>query len=405
MTKHIVTIVGARPQFVKAAVLSRLIRNSKWKNTFHETLIHTGQHYDDNMSEVFFRDMQIPKPDIHLHIGGGTHGAMTGQMLIEIERELIRLQPDLVLVYGDTNSTLAGALAAAKLHVPLAHVEAGLRSYFKRMPEEQNRVLTDHLSDWLFCPTETAVSNLAEEGIRENVHHVGDIMLDASLFYRELIKREQESGGSGEDKGGSGQADGGAGLNDGGTDMDDGGAGPGKGKSRLENIEGLKAGLLSKKYLLATVHRAENTDDPQKLGNIVAALNEMSLPVVLPLHPRTKKLMGAGGIIFSDNVTVIDPVGYLEMLELEIGCEAVITDSGGVQKEAYFLGKPCVTLREQTEWVETEKSGWNAVVGTDKDRVLRAVEQISRPGKHPDFYGTGDAGSVMLQILATDLNR
>jgi UDP-N-acetylglucosamine 2-epimerase len=440
MTKHIVTIVGARPQFVKAAVLSRLIRNSTWKNTFHETLIHTGQHYDDNMSEVFFRDMQIPKPDIHLHIGGGTHGAMTGQMLIEIERELIRLQPDLVLVYGDTNSTLAGALAAAKLHVPLAHVEAGLRSYFKRMPEEQNRVLTDHLSDWLFCPTETAVSNLAEEGIRENVHHVGDIMLDASFFYRELIKREQgnvgsgqENGGSGQDKvvagqdddgtglkeggsdmddggsdmddGGSGPGKGESGLNDGGPDMDDGGAGPEKAKSRLENIDGLGAGVLSKKYLLATVHRAENTDDPQKLGNIVAALNEMSLPVVLPLHPRTKKLMAAGGLKFSDNVTVIDPVGYLEMLEMEMRCEAVITDSGGVQKEAYFLGKPCVTLREQTEWVETEKSGWNAVVGTDKDRVLKAVEQISRPEKHPDFYGSGDAGSVMLQILATDLNR
>ena len=412
MSKHIVTIVGARPQFVKAAVLSRLIRSANWKNCFRETLIHTGQHYDDNMSEVFFRDMQIPKPDIHLHIGGGTHGAMTGQMLIEIEQELIRLQPDLVLVYGDTNSTLAGALAAAKLHIPLAHVEAGLRSYFKLMPEEQNRVLTDHLADWLFCPTETAVSNLAKEGIRENVHHVGDIMLDASFFYRELIKKEQGNGVSRQDDGGSGLDDGGSGLDDGGSGPGDGGSRLGDGVSRqadsvsrMENIEGLEAGMLSKKYLLTTVHRAENTDDPQKLGSIVAALNEMSLPVVLPLHPRTKKLMAAAGLAFSDNVTVIDPVGYLEMLELEMRCEAVITDSGGVQKEAYFLGKPCVTLREQTEWVETAKSGWNTLVGTDRERILRAVEQISRPEKHPGFYGTGDAGSAMLEILSADLNR
>jgi len=314
-------------------------------------------------------------------------------MLIEIEQELIRLQPDLVLVYGDTNSTLAGALAASKLHIPLAHVEAGLRSYFRRMPEEQNRVLTDHLADWLFCPTETAVKNLDREGISDHVHHVGDIMLDASFFYREQLKREQENSVAGQDNGGSRMNDGGAGRND-------AGAGRNKGVSRLGNIEGLTKDLMSRKFLLATVHRAENTDDPQKLGSIAAALNEVSLPVVLPLHPRTKKLMAAAGITFSDNVTVTGPVGYLEMLELEMKCAAIITDSGGVQKEAYFLEKPCVTLREQTEWVETEKSGWNSIVGTDRALIVRAVENLSRPDAHPDFYGTGDAGNAMLEILS-----
>lgn len=364
--KHIVTIVGARPQFIKAAVLSRLIRCDEWNTKFHETLIHTGQHYDANMSEVFFNDLKIPRPDIHLNIGGGAHGEMTGKMLIQIEAELIRLKPDLVVVYGDTNSTLAGALAASKLHIPVAHIEAGLRSFYRRMPEEQNRILTDHLAEWLFCPTEVAVNNLANEGITQGVHTVGDIMLDASLYYRQILKDENTVG-----------------------------------NNRLKNIQGLPFEVIDRSYALATVHRAENTDDPEKLANIISALNELETSIILPLHPRTRKYIAEAGQKFNSNVFVIDPVGYLEMLELEMNCICIITDSGGMQKEAYFLQKPCITLREQTEWVETVESGWNILVGSNPKKIIKSYSSLkSAKIKMRNLYGKGDAGQTILSIMA-----
>lgn len=364
--KHIVTIIGARPQFIKAAVLSRLIRSSSWKYKFRETLIHTGQHYDANMSEVFFTDMKIPKPDIYLNIGGGMHGEMTGRMLIQIEAELLRLKPDLVVVYGDTNSTLAGALAASKLNIPIVHIEAGLRSFYKKMPEEQNRILTDHLSEWLFCPTEVAIRNLNNEGIAQNTHLVGDIMLDASLFYRQIIKDDDA-----------------------------------KGISRLRNIEGLTSDLINGNFALATVHRAENTDDPTKLSSIVDAFNKLKTNIILPLHPRTRKYIDASGLSLNSNVFVIDPIGYLEMLELEMNCSCILTDSGGIQKEAYFMQKPCITLREQTEWVETVESGWNILVGSDQKKIIKAYSRMS-PEKNeiPSLFGNGNAGCKILSILS-----
>jgi UDP-GlcNAc3NAcA epimerase len=364
---HIVTIVGARPQFIKAAVLSRLIRSDQWKDGFCETLIHTGQHYDANMSEVFFTDMKIPKPDINLNIGSGMHGEMTGKMLIQIEAKLMKLKPDLVVVYGDTNSTLAGALAASKLNIPVAHIEAGLRSFYMKMPEEQNRILTDHLSEWLFCPTDTAIKNLANEGITKGVFNVGDIMLDASLFYRRILNEEEALG-----------------------------------ISRLKNIEGFTLEVFKEGFALATVHRAENTDDPVKLANIIGAFNELGTNIILPLHPRTRKYITASGLRFNQNIYVIDPIGYLEMLELEMNCSCIITDSGGVQKEAYFLQKPCITLREQTEWLETVETGWNILVGSNKKKILEAYSFL-RTGERKiiNLFGKGNAGQEILIKLSS----
>ena len=359
--KKILTIIGARPQFVKAAILSRLIRSDEWKALFHETILHTGQHYDENMSEIFFRDMQIPKPDIQLHIGGTTHGAMTGQMLIEIEAALIRVKPDMVLVYGDTNSTLAGALAASKLNIPIAHVESGLRSYNMRMPEEQNRILTDHLATWLFCPTVTAVKNLSREGIASGLYQVGDIMLDATLFYQRVLAIEEQQG-----------------------------------KNRLSNLN-LKH--IPEYFLLATIHRAENTDNITRLTQIVEALNEVSCDIILPLHPRTRKKLSESNIVLGDNITAIEPIGYLEMLALELRAEAIITDSGGVQKEAYFLRKPCITLRDETEWIETLENGWNILVGADKEKIINTCNLKETPINQSNFFGTGDTGSKVLKRL------
>jgi UDP-GlcNAc3NAcA epimerase len=362
--RKIVTIVGARPQFVKAAVLSRLIHNDGWKDKFTEFLIHTGQHYDINMSDIFFKEMDIPKPDVHLNVGSGTHGRMTGEMLIKIEEQLLIIKPDIVIVYGDTNSTLAGALAAAKLHIPVVHIEAGLRSFWKLMPEEQNRILTDHLSDWLFCPTLTSVQNLKNEGIKNSIYQVGDIMLDAHLYYRGLLEKELSQG-----------------------------------VSRLNKIQGLPKDIERRDFVLATVHRAENTDDILKLKEIIDAFNLLPFNVVFPLHPRTRKIILAQGIQFSKNVFAIDPVGYFEMLELELKCKCIITDSGGVQKEAYFVEKPCITLRNQTEWVETVESGWNQLAGAKKYNVVSLLENIRRPALHPNFYGNGKSGESILTTL------
>lgn len=347
--KKIVTVVGARPQFVKAAVLSRLIAD-QYQSDFTEVLVHTGQHYDENMSEIFFREMRIPEPDVNLEVGSGGHGRMTGRMLEKIENLLIEEEPSLLLTYGDTNSTLAGALAASKRHIPVAHVEAGLRSFNKRMPEEQNRILTDHLASYLFCPTDAAVENLAREGLTAGVYRTGDVMLDASLYYRSL-SGENDRRGEGD-------------------------------------------------FVLVTLHRAENTDDPARLAAIVTALNGMhSERFLLPLHPRTAKMMSETGLSFASHIEVIEPIGYFEMLSLESRCRLILTDSGGVQKEAYFFRKPCVTMRDQTEWVETVQAGWNTLVGADPDAIVTAIEERQIPSHYPELYGRGRAGEEILEIL------
>jgi len=346
------TILGARPQFVKASPLSRGLRQRH-----QEVLVHTGQHYDYGMSDVFFEELGIPAPDYHLGIGSGPHGAQTGAMLAAVETVLQKEAPEAVIVYGDTNSTLAGALAAAKLHLPVAHVEAGLRSFNRRMPEEINRVLADHVSTWLFAPSEVSRQRLEREGIREGVHVVGDIMVDALRLHGERAAA----------------------------------------RSRALERFGLRRGA----YYLATVHRAENTDDPDVLRGILWALGALDQPVVLPIHPRTEKRVSELGIRAVANVRVLPPQGYLDMLALQRGAACVLTDSGGMQKEAYYLEVPCVTLRNETEWVETVATGWNTLAGTDPERILAAVAQ--RPGAgtpHPELYGDGLTARRIVEILS-----
>ncbi|PNW28396.1 UNVERIFIED_CONTAM: UDP-N-acetylglucosamine 2-epimerase [Euhalothece sp. KZN 001] len=358
----ILTIVGARPQFIKVASVSRAIQQYNQNNSdpIQEIIVHTGQHYDKNMSDVFFAEMQIPKPDYHLGIGGSSHGAMTGRMLEKIEEVILQEKPDVVLVYGDTNSTLAGAIAAVKLHIPVAHVEAGLRSFNMKMPEEVNRVLTDQISRWLFCPTETAVKNLQNEGIVERtqalITNVGDVMYDAVLFYRKIAKP---------------------------TD---------KISSLIDE--------LSDNFYLATVHRAENTDDPVRFSNIMDALNNISetTPVVLPLHPRTRKLLGSD---YSSQVRLIEPVGYFDMITLLSHCQAVFTDSGGLQKEAFFFHKPCVTLRDETEWVELIEYGVNILAGFSNEKIINAEKMIrQKPENYSNLlYGDGNAAQKIITYL------
>lgn len=353
--KKIITVVGARPQFVKAAVVSRLFGK---ENGLKEVVIHTGQHFDENMSDVFFQEMEIPRPDYNLNINGLGHGAMTGQMLIGIEEVLLSEKPDWVLVYGDTNSTLAGALAARKLGIKVAHVEAGLRSFNMVMPEEINRILTDRISDLLFCPTDQAVNNLRMEGFDHfpcRVVKNGDVMQDAALFYSSRSRKHE-------------------------FDLPD-------------------------KVVLCTVHRAENTDNPEVLRNIFSALETISrdVPIVLPLHPRTKiKLQTLNYDLKESSIIFIDPVGYLEMVYLLDQCALVMTDSGGLQKEAYFFRKPCVTLREETEWVELVENGYNIIAGTTPHNIIQATnEMLDKPSL--DFstrlYGNGDAGERIIEEL------
>ncbi|MDT8301039.1 MAG: UDP-N-acetylglucosamine 2-epimerase (non-hydrolyzing) [Sedimentisphaerales bacterium] len=360
----LVTVVGARPQFVKAAAVSRTIvaYNEKFPDsTFEEKIIHTGQHYDENMSKIFFDELEIPHPDYNLGVGSGLHGEQTGKMLQKIEDVLIREKPNFVIVYGDTNSTLAAALAAAKLHIPVAHIEAGLRSFNRRMPEEINRVLADHVSDLLFCPTEVAVKNLENEGISHGVYQVGDVMYDSVLFYTKKAKTIEQK--------------------------------------ILKQL-----GLHSKSYYLATVHRAENTDDIERLRNIFEGFNNISAlecPTLLPLHPRTKKKLSELGLIYPSSVRIIEPVSYLEMIVLEQNARAILTDSGGIQKEAYWFKVPCITLREETEWVETVQTGWNVIVGVDEQSIVKAV---SGADKVQDvcqriIYGNGDASSQICEII------
>ncbi len=362
---NIVTVVGARPQFIKAAVVSRAIAARRGDLEFDEVIVHTGQHYDDNMSDIFFREMKIPKPAYNLGIGGSLHGEMTGRMLAEIEQVLLDIKPDAVLVYGDTNSTLAGALAAAKLHIPVAHVEAGLRSFNKRMPEEVNRILADHVSRWLFCPTGTAVHNLSREGLAgDGVINVGDVMYDAALFYARIAE-------------------------------------PSEGSRQI-------VAESDKGFYLATFHRAENTDDPVRLREIVLALDALAArsAVVLPIHPRTSKMLAEFSIA-PRHVRVINPVGYFDMLHLLQHCRGVLTDSGGLQKEAFFFRKPCVTMRDETEWLELVEGGYNALAGADHERVLDVLQRLeaSNPDWSARLYGDGDAGGKIVQQLAVELGR
>lgn len=351
----VATLVGARPQFIKAAVVSRAFRAQA--SEVREVLIHTGQHYDANMSDVFFAELDIPHPDYHLGIGGGTHGQNTGRMIEAIEGVLLQERPDWVLVYGDTDSTLAGTLAAVKLHGPVAHVEAGLRSFNRRMPEEINRVLTDHAADLLFTPTDTATRNLAREGITgEQVRQVGDVMYDAALYYGERAEP----------------------------------------RNRILDTLGLAA----KSYILATLHRAENTDDPERMRNILAGFAQAPQPVIWPLHPRTRKRLADFGLTLPDTVRTIDPVGYLDMVMLEKHAALIATDSGGVQKEAYFHGVPCLTLREETKWVETVEAGWNQVIGADAACIAAALHRATVSGlTRIDAYGDGRSARKIVACL------
>jgi len=356
----VVTIVGARPQFIKAAAVSRVLRKTQG---VREVLVHTGQHYDANMSEVFFEELEIPRPDYNLGIGSATHGAQTGRMLEAIEEVSFKEKPDWVLVYGDTNSTLAGALAAVKLHIPVAHIEAGLRSFNRRMPEEINRVLTDHASDILFAPTKVAVENLRREGIsEEQIQLVGDVMYDAALYYGKKADCRSQI------------------LN------------------RLE--------LKPKEYILATIHRAENTDDPRRLRAIFEGFAEVTqeIKVVLPLHPRTRAALVEVGLYDKviGSICLIEPVGYLDMVMLEKNARAIATDSGGVQKEAFFYRVPCLTLREETEWVELVNLGWNRVIPPfSADVIADAIRSSLRhfEGVEGSPYGDGQSAVKIAQYL------
>ena len=351
-TKTIASIVGARPQFIKAAPVSRALAGS-----FREVLIHTGQHYDYGMSDVFFEEMEMRLPDFNLGVGGGSHGEQTGRMLIEIEKILDSMKPDCVLVYGDTNSTLAGALAAAKAQIPLAHVEAGLRSYNRAMPEEINRVLTDHISSLLFCPTDAAVENLAKEGITNGVHRVGDVMYDALLHNLSLAR------------------------------------------SRLTILKTL--GLEKGRYALATVHRAANTDDPVRMKAILDAFGSLSACVVFPVHPRARKMIHEWGLSVAGNVMMIEPIGHFDALILQENADCILTDSGGMQKEAYLLGVRCITLREETEWVETVSAGWNKIAGVDGNAIRNAFESWHPSEERRALYGNGQAAGEICKILGS----
>lgn len=361
----LLTVLGARPQFIKAATVSRVI---KVRDDIEEVIVHTGQHFDANMSDVFFEQLDIPRPHHNLQIAGLNHGAMTGRMLESVEVLIQKEQPDWVLVYGDTNSTLAGALAAAKLGVPIAHVEAGLRSHNPAMPEEINRVLTDRVSSLLLCPTQTAVNNLRHEGFPfpamgtdqsnalQCIANVGDVIFDAVLHYRERANQQ--------------------------ISLDD-------------------FGLNNQGYALCTLHRQENTDDVIRLNSILGALREIAkdLPVVLPLHPRTRqKVEQQHSADALKGIAVLEPLPYLEMQRLQMSAQLILTDSGGMQKEAYFHKVPCITLRDETEWLETVEAGWNQIVGADSDKILEAWRDASKPSGHNDnLYGNGDASQQVVE--------
>ena len=346
----ILSVVGARPEFIQAAPVSRALRQKH-----HEVLVHTGQHYDYRMSQTFFDELGIPAPDYNLEVGSGSHAHQTAEILTRLEEVLLREKPHLVIVRGDTNSTLAGALAASKLHIPVAHIEAGERSFDRRMPEEINRLVADRLSDLFFCASKTAARHLEAEGICANVHWVGDVMLDAMLAHHALAQ---------------------------------------------ERSTILKAlGLTPRSYGLVTVHRAANTDDPERLRGIASALNAVEERVIFPVHPRTRKAIEAAGVQFKEHVQLIEPVGYLDMMMLEENARLIATDSGGVQREAYFLRVPCLTLRDETEWVETVETGWNRLVGADREKILQAWHTFTPPGERPPIFGDGHASEAIARLI------
>ncbi len=365
----IVTIVGARPQFIKAASVSRAIQKHNKENDSQitEVMVHTGQHYDENMSQVFFDELEIREPDYNLGVGSGSHGKMTGTMLEKIEEVLLQEKPDAVLVYGDTNSTLAGALAAVKLHIPVGHVEAGLRSFNRQMPEEINRVLTDHVSTFLFCPTDTAVNNLKKEGITEGVFKVGDVMFDSFLFNKQLAEKK--------------------------------------------SIILSELGIDSKGYCLVTVHREENTTNGKRLTGIFEAFNKLATqdcPFIAPLHPRTKKALDevGGNRLCGPHVRILEPVSYLDMVSLETHAKVILTDSGGVQKEAYFAETPCITLREETEWVELVEHGYNVIAGCSPEGICGAFgDMVERSvSSKRELYGSGRASEKIINKLKSTDN-
>ena len=353
---RVLTVIGNRPQFVKAAAVSDRLRTGAV-----EILVHTGQHYDDDLSRVFFDELSVPAPDRELDAGGGTNTAQTARILAALEPVLEELSPSLVLVYGDTNSTLAGALAASQAGIPTGHVEAGMRSFDRAMPEELNRVLTDHASELLLCSTETAMRNLEREGVRGESHLVGDVMADVSLAFRDIAEE----------------------------------------RSRILDELGLDAGS----YLVVTAHRAGNVDRPERLEALVALLEAMPAPVVLPMHPRTRERLEAAGLMDRlDAIKVVRPLGYLDFMKLARHASAVLTDSGGVQKEAYLLGVPCVTLRDSTEWVETVEAGWNTLVDLDPAAALAALDRPP-PADRPELYGGGHAAERVCEVLAAYTQR
>lgn len=363
----LLTVVGARPQFIKAAAVSRLIRR---RDDVREFIVHTGQHFDRNMSEVFFDQLEIPHPDFNLGISGLSHGAMTGRMLHGLEKLILEIQPDSVMVYGDTNSTLAGALAAAKIHIPVTHVESGLRSNNPMMPEEINRVVTDRLSSLLLCPTDRSVNNLRAEGFPfpatgtgiQIIENTGDVMFDAVLHYRERA---------------------------------------------WQSVDLEQFGVVDHGYALCTLHREENTNDTEHLHSIFDALAVISqeLPIIIPLHPRTRaRLSQEKKEQLLKSLIFIDPVPYLEMQRLEIGAKFILTDSGGIQKEAFFHKTPCITLRNETEWTETVESGWNHIVGSDTEKIISAAKRITPPdGQFANFYGDGAAADKIVKAIVSNL--
>lgn len=353
----IATIVGARPQFIKAAVLSRVIQQ---RDDVTEILIHTGQHYDAKMSDIFFEELELSRPDHFLGIGSGSHAEQTGKALIEIEKVLLDEKPDITVVYGDTNATLSGALAAAKLQIPVAHIEAGLRSFDRSMPEEINRCVTDHLSRWHFCPTDVAVKNLRGEGITENVFQVGDVMYDALRHYTQ--------------------------------------------HDPSDSVHSIWS-QVGERYALCTMHRAGNTDDERRFRQLWAGINQLAsdIPVILPLHPRTRNVIERLELPVSVNLHLIEPVGYRDMLMLEKQAKLIVTDSGGVQKEAFLHAVPCLTMRDNTEWTETVDAGWNRLVGQNTDLLLAEARRILASVTtlpHPALYGDGDAGRHIIDRLA-----
>lgn len=350
----IASIIGARPNFIKCAPLSREIRKH-----YKEVLIHTGQHYDYDMNKIFFDELNIPKPEYHLDVGSGLHGEQTGEMLKRIETVLIKESPDLVLVYGDTNTTLAGALAASKLHMKVGHIEAGVRSFDKRMPEEVNRVLTDHCSDLLFCPTETALKNLRNEGVKNGIYHTGDVMVDTLKENIKIAKKESYI---------------------------------------LSDL------CLPKKYYLATVHRVENTDSSERLSNIVDAFCEIK-NLVFPCHPRTEKMLKVFNLWNRLNkaIRIIKPVGYFDMLMLEQSANKIITDSGGVQKEAYLLKIPCIVLRESTEWREMVEDGWSVLVSSNKGLIIETISNFEPKGKQSNIFGDRRASKRIVEVIGNNV--